>query len=62
MVDLSVGYRLPNRWGHVSLGILNLFDEEFDYQDDSYREFSSEAITGPYFPEQMIMAQVVLNF
>jgi len=62
VVDASVGYRLPKRMGHVSLGVLNLFDEEFDYQDDSYREFSSEAVTGPYFPERMVMGQMVLNF
>ncbi|MGI9318767.1 MAG: hypothetical protein ACR2QW_15675, partial [bacterium] len=62
VVDVSTGYRLPNRRGHVSLGILNLFDEDFDYQDDSYREFSSEAVTGPYFPERTVMGQVVLSF
>lgn len=62
VVDVSTGYRLRNRRGLISLGILNLFDEDFEYQDDSYREFSSEAITGPYFPERTVMGQVVLSF
>ena len=62
IVDLSAGYRLNKRRGILSLGILNLFDEEFMYQDDSYREQSSAATTGPYFPERMIMGQVVFNF
>ena len=62
VVDVSVGYRLPRRMGQVSLGVLNLFDEEFKYQDNSYREFSSEATTGPYFPRRMIMGQLFVSF
>ena len=62
VVDLAVGYRFPKRYGIASLGIKNLFDEEFNYQDNSFREFSSEASTGPYFPERMIMGQVTINF
>jgi tetratricopeptide (TPR) repeat protein len=33
IVDASLGYRLPKRYGIVSLGVLNLFDEEFNFQD-----------------------------
>jgi outer membrane receptor protein involved in Fe transport len=62
VVDVAVGYRLPNRLGIVSLGIKNLFDEDFRYQDDTYREFSDEPATGPYFPERTIAGQVTLNF
>jgi len=29
--DLSVGYRLPNRWGSVSLDAFNIADKEFDF-------------------------------
>jgi outer membrane receptor for ferrienterochelin and colicin len=62
LVDASVGYRLPKRRGIISLGVTNLFDKEFDYQDDSYREFSQAATTGPYFPERIIQGRVTLNF
>jgi tetratricopeptide (TPR) repeat protein len=62
LVDASVGYRLPKRRGVVSLGVSNLFDKEFDYQDDSYREFSQSASTGPYFPERIVQGRVTLNF
>jgi tetratricopeptide (TPR) repeat protein len=31
--DASIGYRLPKRYGLVSLDVRNLFDEEFDYQN-----------------------------
>ncbi len=31
--DASVGYRLPKRWGIVSIEARNLFDRSFQYQD-----------------------------
>lgn len=31
--DAEVSYRLPKRWGLVSVSVKNLFDEEFRYQD-----------------------------
>jgi hypothetical protein len=62
LVDLSLGYRLPKRRGSLSLSVGNLFDNEFNYQDDSYREFRDEPSTGPYFPDRTIMGQLTLNF
>jgi tetratricopeptide (TPR) repeat protein len=62
LVDVSVGYRFMKRRGIASLGIKNLFDTEFNYQDDSYREFSEDATTGPYFPERLIIGRVTVNF
>jgi tetratricopeptide (TPR) repeat protein len=62
VVDLVFGYRLPKRAGTISLGVRNLFGEEFRYQDDTYREYSDEPSTGPYFPDRTIIAQIGLNF
>jgi tetratricopeptide (TPR) repeat protein len=62
LVDAAVGYRLPKRYGIVSLGIKNMFDEDFYYQDDSYREFRDEPATGPYFPDRTIVGKVSLSF
>ena len=62
LVDGSIGYRLPKRRGVISLDIKNIFDEEFRYQDDSYREFRDEPSTGPYFPDRTIMATATVNF
>ena len=62
IVDLNFGYRLPRRLGAISLAILNATDEEFKYQDDSYREFRDEPSTGPYFPERTATLQVNLVF
>lgn len=62
VVDASVGYRLPQRRGVVSLAVKNLFDTEFRYQDDSYREFRGEPSIGPYFPTRTVMARFALSF
>lgn len=62
LVDLTLGYRLPKRSGRLSLEVKNLFDEEFRYQDDSYRGNPDEPSTGPFFPERTLLGQVVLSF
>lgn len=62
VVDASVGYRLSKRRGVLSLAVKNLFDTEFRYQDDSYREFRGEPSIGPYFPTRTVMARVALSF
>lgn len=61
VVDAVLGYRFPKQAGSFSLSAKNLFDKEFNYQDDSYREFRDEPSTGPYFPERMVMARLVIN-
>ncbi|MCZ6484308.1 MAG: TonB-dependent receptor, partial [Acidobacteria bacterium] len=33
VVDASVGYRLPRRWGLITLAGKNIFDEKFSFQD-----------------------------
>jgi len=62
LVDVSIGYRFPKRRGMLSLVVKNLFDTEFQYQDDSYREFRDEPSTGPYFPERTVMGRFTLSF
>lgn len=62
LVDASIGYRFPKRLGILSLAVLNLFDTDFQYQDDSYREFRDEPSTGPYFPQRTVMGRFTLSF
>jgi hypothetical protein len=62
VVDASIGYRFPKRLGILSLAVMNLFDTEFQYQDDSYREFRDEPSTGPYFPQRTVMVRFTLSF
>jgi outer membrane receptor protein involved in Fe transport len=60
--DASIGYRFPKRRGIASLTVQNLTDRDFEYQDDSYREFQDDPSTGPYIPERVIMARFTLSF
>ena len=62
VADVSLGYRFARRAGIASVSVQNLNDEEFDYQDDSFREFQDEPSTGPYIPSRTVMARVTLNF
>jgi outer membrane receptor protein involved in Fe transport len=62
LLDAAIGWRFPNRIGIASLEATNLLDEEFDYQDDSFREFRDEPSIGPYFPDRQIMGRVTFNF
>ena len=62
VIDVSVGYRFAKRAGIASLSVQNLNDEEFDYQDDSFREFQDEPSTGPYIPSRSVMARITLSF
>ena len=62
VVDAAIGWRIPNRLGIVSLEVRNLFDEEFKYQDDSFREFSDNPSIGPYIPNRTILGRFILRF
>jgi outer membrane receptor protein involved in Fe transport len=60
LVDAAIGYRLPNRYGIVSLEARNLFDEKFHYQDIS---FQTPRTPNPRFiPDRTIMARITLSF
>jgi outer membrane receptor protein involved in Fe transport len=62
VVDLSVGYRLKRRQGIISIGIQNLLDRDFNYLDDSYREFRDEPSAGPYIPEITGVIRTTFSF
>jgi hypothetical protein len=44
------------------LSIKNLFDEDFDYQDDGFRTFRDEPALSPYLPELSLIGKVTVNF
>ena len=64
LVDAGVGYRLPHRRGLVSLGVRNLLDHDFKYQDDAFRFGGDrdEPALNPLIPERTIVGRVALNF
>jgi tetratricopeptide (TPR) repeat protein len=61
LADTVVGYRFPKRLGILSIGVKNIFDRNFRYQDDSFRE-ATPMTTSPYVPCRTFMAQLALSF
>ena len=55
LVDASVGYRLPKRYGFISAGVSNLFDEKFKFVDTD--PFDSQII-----PDRFFFTRLTLSF
>jgi outer membrane receptor protein involved in Fe transport len=55
VVDASIGYRLPNRRGHITVEGKNLFDEKFSFQD-------TDPSNPQIYPERLILAKFTLVF
>ena len=62
VVDAGIGYRFPDRFGIATLTVHNLLNNGFQFQDDSFREFSDEPTVGPYIPARTILGRVALSF
>jgi outer membrane receptor for ferrienterochelin and colicin len=54
VVDASISYRLPKRYGVITIGAKNLFDESFNYQD-------TDPANPLIQPEQFIFARFTLS-
>jgi len=55
VVDASIGYRLPDRWGLLTLEARNLFNEPFKFQD-------TDPANPQVQPERLILARFTLSF
>jgi outer membrane receptor protein involved in Fe transport len=55
ITDASVSYRLPKRFGILKMGVKNLFDESFNYQD-------TDEVSPVFQPERLIFARFTLSF
>jgi tetratricopeptide (TPR) repeat protein len=55
VVDAAVGYRLPKRFGIVSLEAKNMFDQEFRFQD-------TDPSNPEIVPERSVLAKITLAF
>ncbi len=53
--DLALSYRFQKRYGFITIGARNLFDEQFNYQDTDPESPSIQ-------PDRMIYGQVTVNF
>ena len=60
LVDVSLGYRLPKRYGIIGVEVRNLFDESFSYQDRNF--MTSELVPPEYIPDRTILGRLNLNF
>ena len=58
-VNASIGYRLPKRWGIVSVEASNLLDQDFLYQDDNFR--NAELRSPRFIPDRTILASITIN-
>lgn len=55
LVDAAVSYRIPKRYGFVTVGVQNIFDQEFQYFDTDWEN-------PRYQPERFFFARVNLAF
>jgi hypothetical protein len=55
LVDASVGYRLPKRYGFISAGVINLFDENFKFVD-------TDPFNPRITPERLFFTRLTLSF
>ena len=55
LVDAALSYRFPKRYGFLTLGVKNLFDEDFQY-------FDTDPKNARIQPERSIFAKVTLAF
>lgn len=62
VVDAAVGYRFPQGRGIAAIEIRNLFDADFKYRDDSFREVRQEPLPSRLIPERSIVGRLTLNF
>ncbi|MDQ3566147.1 MAG: TonB-dependent receptor [Pseudomonadota bacterium] len=71
-LDMAIGYRLPKRLGILSVGVSNLLDEKFRFQDDNFRTSTPIETNGRsipdvgtfsnFIPDRTIFAGLTLSF
>jgi tetratricopeptide (TPR) repeat protein len=55
VVDASLGYRLPNRWGLITIGVRNLFDQRFRFED-------TDPANPTIYPKNLIFGRFTLAY
>jgi len=59
-VDLSFNYKLDKRLGHIGLEVINLFEQNFNYQDLNF--LRAEPVYPRYTPQRTVLLKASLNF
>ncbi|MGH8610597.1 MAG: TonB-dependent receptor, partial [Gammaproteobacteria bacterium] len=60
IIDAAIGYRLPQRFGILTLGAENLLDNEFRFQDTRFN--SNEPIPPLLVPDRLVSIKFTLAF
>jgi hypothetical protein len=55
LADTFLGYRLPKRYGFITVGVTNMFDKEFQYYD-------TDPLNPRIQPERSVYARLTLAF
>jgi hypothetical protein len=55
VVDGSVGYRLPGRFGLITVEAKNMFNQRFKFQD-------TDPASPSFIPERVVLGRIVLAF
>jgi len=55
LLDAGINYRLPKRYGMITVGVTNLFDKQFKFFDIDYNNPTIQ-------PDRFIFAKVTLAF
>ena len=65
LTDVSATYRLAHRRGHLSLGIKNLWDTHFDFEDTDAFDLADNplltAAPGRFSPDRLLFVKLSLN-
>ncbi|WP_186289561.1 FecR domain-containing protein [Methylomonas koyamae] len=61
-IDAQFGYRLPKRLGIVSIGVKNLFDEKFNYQEFYFQNGVNNPIMPTFQPGRYLYTQITIAF
>jgi tetratricopeptide (TPR) repeat protein len=63
LVDLALSYRLPQRYGFITVGATNLFDRHFQYQETDFGGLSSKPRIGASLqPARLFFTRITLSF
>jgi tetratricopeptide (TPR) repeat protein len=60
IVDASVGYRFPGRFGSISISATNLFDTDFNFSDGNLAYGTAEYPS--VRPERQLLGRITLSF
>jgi hypothetical protein len=61
LVDMTMGYRLPGRYGILSIEINNLLNRGFNYLEIADRS-SQDVVAPPFLPDRSIVFRMTISF